>query len=91
MDPKLIFYLDQDYQVTYWVIQEDVKIFSRVTIPQAIQLLKNYEFDLIISDPQKIAILKSSSPDTVFPLEGGEKEAPSEKSLIPSLGTHFFR
>ena len=87
MDPKLIFYLDQDYQVTYWVIQEDVKISSQVTIPQAIQLLKNFEFDLIISDPQKIAILKPSSTGTVFPTEGEEKEIPPGKSLFPSLGT----
>jgi hypothetical protein len=87
MDPKLIFYLDQDYQVTYWVIQEDIKISSQVTIPQAIQLLKNFEFDLIISDPQKIAILKSASNDTIFPIEGGEREVPSEKSLFPRLGT----
>jgi hypothetical protein len=85
MDPKLIFHLDQDYQVTYWVIQEDVKISSQVTIPQAIQLLKNFEFDLIISDPQKIAILKSPITDAVFPIEGGEKEVPAEKSLFPSL------
>lgn len=87
MDPKLIFHLDQEYQVTYWVIQEDVKISSQVTIPQAIQLLKNIEFDLIISDPQKIAILKSSSTGTIFPTGGGEKEVPTEKSLFPSLGT----
>ncbi len=62
MLPVLILYLDRDYQVTYWIIRDDVKISSQVTIPQAIQLLKNFEFDLIISDPQNIAILKPSSP-----------------------------
>ncbi len=61
MLPVLILYLDRDYQVTYWIIRDEVKIFSQVTIPQAIQLLKNFEFDLIISDPQNIAIFKPSS------------------------------
>ena len=68
MDTKSIFYLDQDYQVTCWFIQGETKLSSPVTIPQAIQLLKNHEFDLIISDPQKIAILKPSSTDTAVPL-----------------------
>jgi hypothetical protein len=77
MDPKLIFHLDQDYQVTYWIIQEDVKISSQVTMLQAIQLLKNIEFDLIISDPQKIAILKPCSTDTGVPFARETNEVPS--------------
>jgi hypothetical protein len=89
MDPKLIFHLDQDYQVTYWIIQEDVKISSQVTIPQAIQLLKNFEFDLIISDPQKIAILKPVSTETGKSFGRGALKAlctipPSQRSVIPS-------
>ncbi len=70
MIPVLILYLDQNYEVTYWIIRDEVKIFSQVTIPQAIQLLKNIEFDLIVSDPQKIAILKPSSIDSVISGEG---------------------
>jgi hypothetical protein len=89
MLPVLILYLDHDYQVTYWIIQGDVKICSPVTIPQAIQLLKNFEFDLIVSDPQKKAILNSSSTDTFFPIEGGRKEVLPGKALPPSLGTHL--
>jgi hypothetical protein len=88
MDPKLIFHLDQDYQVTYWIIQEDVKISSQVTIPQAIQLLKNFEFDLIISDPQKIAILKPCSTENGVPFgrEANDVSSPipiSQRPLIP--------
>jgi hypothetical protein len=67
MESKSIFYLDQDYQVTYWIIREDVNISSQVTIPQAIQLLKNFKFDLIISDPQKIAILNPCPTDAAVP------------------------
>ena len=68
MEPKSIFYLDQNYQVTCWIIQGGAKQSSQITIPQAIQLLKNFEFDLIISDPQKIAILKPglSDPDLLL-------------------------
>lgn len=67
MESKSIFYLDQDYQVTCWIIQGGAKLSSQVTIPQAIQLLKSCEFDLIISDPQKIAILKPGLSDTALP------------------------
>ena len=87
MLPVLILYLDQDYQVTYWIIRDEVKLFSPVTIPQAIQLLKNFEFDLIISDPQNIAILKASSTDTVVPIEVENNDAPPTRPLSPSPGT----
>ena len=87
MLPVLILYLDRDYQVTYWIIRDDVKIFSQVTIPQAIQLLKNFEFDLIISDPQNIAILKPSSTEPVFPIEGKNKDASPARPLSSSPGT----
>ena len=87
MLPVLILYLDQDYQVTYWIIQGDVKICSPVTIPQAIQLLNNFEFDLIVSDPQKIAILNPSSTDTFFPIKEGRKGALPGKALFPGFGT----
>jgi hypothetical protein len=86
MDPKLIFYLDQDYQVTYWMIQEDVKISWQVTIPQAIQLLKNCKFDLIISDPQKIAILKPLSTEAGIPFGRGTNDGPSTIPLSPRSG-----
>jgi hypothetical protein len=74
MDRKSIFYLDQDYQATYWLVQENVKISKQVTIPQAIQLLKDCEFDLIISDPQKLAILKPFSNESVPDSEGGQEK-----------------
>ena len=75
MLPVLILYLDRDYRATYWIIRDEVKIFSEVTISQAIQLLKNFEFDLIISDPQNIAILKPSLTLPVFPLEEIKNDA----------------
>jgi hypothetical protein len=86
MLPALILYLDRDYQVTYWIIRDDVILFSQVTIPQAIQLLKNFEFDLIISDPQNIAILKPSATDPLF-IEGKNKDASPARPLSSSPGT----
>jgi hypothetical protein len=80
MVPLLIFYVDQNYQITYWIIRDDVKFFSPVTIPQAIQLLKNIEFDLIISDPQNIAILKAST-DANFRQERKSDPEPSTSHL----------
>ena len=58
MLPIIILYVDKQYQITYWIFHNGVKICSLVTIPQAIQLLKSLEFDLIVSDPQEIAIFK---------------------------------
>ncbi len=85
MESKSIFYLDQDYQVTCWIIQGGAKLSSQVTIPQAIQLLKNYEIDLIISDPQKIAILKPGLSDTALPLgtSGIDESWPAPLSQPP--------
>ena len=80
MVPLLILYIDQNYQITYWIIRDDVKFFSPVTIPQAIQLLKNIEFDLIISDPQNIAIFKAST-DANFRIERKSDPDPSTSHL----------
>lgn len=81
MLPVLIFYLDRDFQVTYWIIRDEVKIFSQVTIPQAIQLLNNFTFDLIVSDPQNMAILKPSSTESLFSTEGKNGEVSPARPL----------
>lgn len=59
MLPVLILYIDRDYQITYWIVGEKIKIVSPLNIAQALQLLNNVEFDLIVSDPLHIAILRS--------------------------------
>jgi hypothetical protein len=81
MVPLLILYIDQHYHITYWIIRDEVKFFSSITIPQAIQLLKNIEFDLIISDPQNIAILKSSSSDITVPIAEKAKHKPPTRDF----------
>ncbi|MEW6188410.1 MAG: hypothetical protein AB1585_22055 [Thermodesulfobacteriota bacterium] len=62
MLPILILYIDKEYSITYWIIGGEMKIVSPLTLSQAIQLLKNVQFDLIVSDPLHIAILRTEDP-----------------------------
>ena len=57
--PVTILYIDQDYQISHWTLRGKDKTISQVPLPQAIELLKSKEFDLIFSEPQNMAILKS--------------------------------
>lgn len=54
-----ILYIDQDYQISHWTLRGQDKTINLVPLPQAIELLKTNEFDLIFSEPQNMAILKS--------------------------------
>ena len=58
--PVIILHIDKEYKINYWIIQDGVKTISGVTIPQTLQLLKTFEFDLIVSEPQNLVILNSS-------------------------------
>ena len=61
MDPQVtILYIDQDYRISHWVIRGGDKTVSLIPLPQAIELLKTKEFDLIFSEPQNLALLKSA-------------------------------
>ncbi|MBI5604905.1 MAG: hypothetical protein HY879_16320 [Deltaproteobacteria bacterium] len=62
--PVTILHIDQDYQVSYWILRGKAKIVSSVSLKQAIDLLKTNEFDLIFSEPQNLAILKPSPEKT---------------------------
>ncbi len=57
--PVTILYIDQDYQISHWTLQGKEKTINQVPLPQAIELLKTDDFDLIFSEPQNMAILKS--------------------------------
>ena len=57
---KRILHIDPDYQVVYFILGERTIIRSTVPLRTAIRLLQeNGEFDLIISEPQEMAILNS--------------------------------
>lgn len=65
MDQQVtILYIDQDYQISHWTLRGKDKTVSQVPLPQAVELLKTNEFDLIFSEPQNLALLKSAPERT---------------------------
>jgi hypothetical protein len=52
-----ILHIDSNWQVIYILIRNGALIKTTVSMETAILLLKNQEFDLILSEPQNIAIL----------------------------------
>jgi hypothetical protein len=57
---RRILHIDPAYQIVYFILGERTSIRSTVPLKTAIRLLQeNEEFDLIISEPQKMAILNS--------------------------------
>ncbi len=57
-----ILHIDGDYRVVYIVIGEGALIKSTVGLEDAINMLKNIKFDLILSEPQHLAILTPCPP-----------------------------
>jgi hypothetical protein len=58
-----ILHVDPDWQVTYILIREGSFIKSTVPLETALALVKKDHFDLILSEPQNIAILNPRSGD----------------------------
>jgi hypothetical protein len=56
-----ILHIDRDYEAFYWIIGDGTRIMTKISLAQALELLKSTSFDLIISDPQNLAILKPST------------------------------
>lgn len=56
--PITILYIDQDYQISHWILREGNKTVSQVPLHQAVEMLKTRDFDLIFSEPQNLALLK---------------------------------
>ncbi len=59
-NPVKILHIDSNYQAHYFIIQAGSSIHSDVSLGTAITLLKSVEFDLILSEPQNKAILKTA-------------------------------
>ena len=55
--PIKILHIDSDYQVSYFILSNGSFIQSSVPGKAAITLLKNENFDLIISEPHHRALL----------------------------------
>jgi hypothetical protein len=52
-----IMHIDGDYRVVTILIRDGSLIKSPVVLEDALTLLKNFRFDLILSEPQHLAIL----------------------------------
>jgi hypothetical protein len=52
-----IMHIDSDYRVVTILIKEGALVKSTVVLEDALTLLKNIRFDLILSEPQHLAIL----------------------------------
>ncbi|HMK66834.1 MAG TPA: hypothetical protein VK564_13630 [Thermodesulfobacteriota bacterium] len=64
MDKTLkILHIDPKFDVIYCLIKKGAFIKSKVSLKTAVNLLKNEEFDLIISEPHHRAILDSRNTE----------------------------
>jgi hypothetical protein len=61
-EPIKILHVDNDYKVIYILIREGTLIKSTVPLEAALIMLKNEDFDLILSEPHNIAILTPINP-----------------------------
>jgi hypothetical protein len=62
--PITILYIDRDYEIFYWALHDGTKIISKIALSQALELLKTTPFDLVLSEPQNLAILKPAVTET---------------------------
>jgi hypothetical protein len=68
-NPIKILHIYPDFKVTYFIIRDGSFIQSSVSLEDAISLLKNENFDLIISEPHKKAILnRQAAPESIAPV-----------------------
>ncbi|MBI5606473.1 MAG: hypothetical protein HY879_24330 [Deltaproteobacteria bacterium] len=70
--PIKILHIDRDWQVIYILIREGTFIKSSVPLETALALLKKEDFDLILSEPQNIAILTPQNGDSAALTGEGE-------------------
>jgi hypothetical protein len=56
--PIKILHIDPDFQITYFILGSRFSIRTSIPLQPAIELLKNEDFDLIVSEPHQKAILK---------------------------------
>lgn len=63
-DSIKILHIDHQYKGFYMIIKEGVTIRSSLCLGEIIKLLKKEELDLILSEPQNMAILNTASRNT---------------------------
>jgi hypothetical protein len=54
-----ILHIDRNWKITYLVIRKGILMKSRVSLETTLSMVKKDLFDLILSEPQNLAILKA--------------------------------
>ena len=54
-----ILHIDRDWKVTYFIIRKGILMKSYISLEATLSMVKKDFFDLILSEPQKLAILKA--------------------------------
>ena len=63
-----IMHINNDYEVIYIIIKDGALIKSNVPLETAISMLKNEKLDLILAEPQNMAILTPQNAGDNFAL-----------------------
>jgi hypothetical protein len=64
-----ILHIDNRFEGFYMIIREGITIRSAVDLKETLKLLKMEEFDLILSEPHNMAILKTADQEGSQDLE----------------------
>ncbi|MFH0789125.1 MAG: hypothetical protein V2B13_16125 [Pseudomonadota bacterium] len=60
--PIKILHINAYHQVVYTIIRDGALIRSTIPIKTAVTMLENESFDLILSEPQSMAVFTSQTP-----------------------------
>ena len=67
--PIKILHIDAGYQIAYTIIRDGGVIRSTLPLKTALLMLENETFDLILSEPQSMAVFTSpTTPDHLEPI-----------------------
>jgi hypothetical protein len=61
-------HIDADYQISLMVIEKQTSNLFSLDIKEALELIKNRELDLILSEPQNMALFDKAAPSSPLPL-----------------------
>jgi hypothetical protein len=57
-----ILHIDLDYKISLMVIEKNISTMSHLSLREALKLIKTQELDLILSEPQQMAIFDKTNP-----------------------------
>jgi hypothetical protein len=54
-----ILHIDRNWKITYVIIRKGILMKSRISLKSTLAMVKKDFFDLILSEPQNLALLKT--------------------------------